>query len=68
MSLVMKSVQVRLEADAFDALRIVAAARNKDLGQTARSILTEALLGKLHQIEKAVGKLAVRKAAEGGGK
>lgn len=51
MSLDLKAVQVRLPEDAYDALRMIADAGEKDLGEVAREILTEALLGKSHAIK-----------------
>ena len=51
MSLELKPVQVRLTQEAYDTLRMIADAGNQDLGETARIILTEALLGKGHAIK-----------------
>lgn len=51
MSLELKPVQVRLPEDAYEALRMVADANDQDLGEVAREILTEALLGKSHAIK-----------------
>ena len=48
MSLDLKPVQVRLEHDAYDALRMMSALDGKDLGEKAREILTRALLGDVH--------------------
>lgn len=51
MSLELKPVQVRLPEEAYDALKMIADAKNHDLGEEAREILTEALLGKGHGIK-----------------
>lgn len=51
MSLDLKPVQVRLPEDAYEALRMIADAGDQDLGEVARQILTEALLGKSHAIK-----------------
>lgn len=48
MSLELKGVQVRLDRDAFDALRLLAAIEDKDLGEKARELLTKLLLGEAH--------------------
>lgn len=58
MSLELKSVHVRLDAEAREALRMVADVRGHDLGEAARHILTEALLGKAHAIKKVINSLA----------
>lgn len=50
----MKSVHVRLDADAHEALKVVACARGMDIGKCARVILTEALMGKIHTLQKAL--------------
>lgn len=54
MSLDLKSVHVRLTAEAHTALRMVSEVHGSDLGESARLILTEALLGKVYAIRKAV--------------
>jgi hypothetical protein len=51
MSLELKAVQVRLPEEAFDTLRQVAEVNDQDLGEAARVILTEALLGKGHAVK-----------------
>jgi len=51
MSLDLKPVQVRLPEDAYEALRMIAEVGDQDLGEAAREILTEALLGKSHAIK-----------------
>ena len=51
MSLDLKPVQVRLSEDAYDALKMLADANNHDLGEEAREILSEALLGKAHGVK-----------------
>ena len=48
MSLELKPVQVRLTPDAYEALRLLADIYDQDLGEAARQIITEALLGKCH--------------------
>ena len=50
MSLDLKPVQVRLTPDAYSVLDMLATAEQKDLGEVAREILTEALMGKGHAI------------------
>lgn len=57
MSLDLKPVQVRLSEDAYDALRIIAETNNHDLGEEAREILTEALMGKGHAIKLLLDRL-----------
>jgi hypothetical protein len=51
MSLDLKPVQVRLGQEAYEILDLLADADDKDLGEVAREILTEALLGKGHAIK-----------------
>lgn len=51
MSLDLKPVMVRLPEDAYEALRMLAEAKVHDLGEEAREILTEALLGKGHGLK-----------------
>ena len=58
MSVELKAVQVRLPEDAFEALRMIADAGNQDLGEVAREILTEALLGRGHAIKLLAERLA----------
>lgn len=50
MALDLKPVQVRLPEDAYEALRMIAEAEDKDLGEIAREILIESLLGKSHAL------------------
>lgn len=50
MSLDLKAVQVRLPVEAYEALRSLSEFEDKDLGEVARLILTEALLGKVHAL------------------
>lgn len=57
MSLDLKSIHVRLSHEAYAALRLVADVSGQDLGQAARLILTESILGKVHTINKALGKV-----------
>jgi plasmid stability protein len=59
MSLELKAVQVRLPEDAYEALRMIADAGDQDLGECARVILTEALLGKSHAIKVLAARLAL---------
>lgn len=51
MSLDLRPVQVRLPEDAYEALRMIADAGDKDLGEVARELLIESLLGKSHAIK-----------------
>lgn len=51
MSLDLKPVQVRLPNDVYDVLKMLADANDHDLGEEAREILTEALLGKGHVLK-----------------
>lgn len=51
MSLDLKPVQVRLPQEAYDVLRTLSDIDDKDMGEIARIILTEALLGKGHAIK-----------------
>jgi len=51
MSLDLKPVQVRLCEEAYETLQMLAQASEKDLGEVAREILSEALLGKGHGIK-----------------
>lgn len=51
MSLELKAVQVRLSEDAYEALRMIADVNDQDLGEAARLILTESLLGKSHSVK-----------------
>ena len=51
MSLDLKPVQVRLSEEAYETLQMLAQAEEKDLGEVAREILTEALMGKGHGIK-----------------
>ena len=57
MSLDLKPVLVRLPEEAYDALRMIADANNQDLGETARMILTESLLGKSYAIKVMAARL-----------
>jgi len=58
MSLDLKTVQVRLPRDAYEALAMLADAKDHDLGEEAREVLTEALLGKGHAIKVLAERLA----------
>jgi plasmid stability protein len=58
MALDLKAVQVRLPEDAYEALRLVAAVDDKDLGEAAREILTRALLGEAHVVKVAAARYA----------
>lgn len=57
MSLDLKSVMVRLPEDAYEALRMLSEAKQHDLGEEAREILTEALLGKSHGLKLLANRL-----------
>jgi len=58
MSLDLKPVQVRLSEDAYAALKMLADANDHDLGEEAREILSEALLGKGYGIKLLAKRLA----------
>lgn len=58
MSLELKPVQVRLPEDAYEALAMIAAANDRDLGEVAREILTKALLGEAHSIKVLAARLS----------
>ena len=58
MSLDLRPVQVRLPEDAYAALDMIAKAEGKDLGEVAREILTESLLGKSHAIKVLADRLS----------
>lgn len=58
MSLGLKPVQVRLPSDVYDVLKMIADANDHDLGEEAREILTEALLGKGHILKILARRLA----------
>lgn len=58
MSVELKALQVRLPAEAFDVLRMIADASDQDYGEVARVILTEALLGKGHALKVMAERLA----------
>lgn len=58
MSLDLKAVQVRLPEEAYDVLRMLADAGGQDLGEVAREILTDALLGKGHALKVLADRLA----------
>lgn len=58
MSLDLKPVQVRLPEDAYEALRMLAQAHEQDLGEVARELLTECLLGKAHAIKLLAARLS----------
>jgi plasmid stability protein len=75
MSLDLRPVQVRLPDDAYEALSMVAAAQDKDLGEVARELLTRMLLGEGHvirvaaeRLSRAVGRDNMRQGAVGNGK
>jgi hypothetical protein len=57
-SLELKPVQVRLPEDAYEALSMIAAAGDKDLGEVAREILIESLLGKAHALRMLADRLS----------
>lgn len=58
MSLDLKAVHVRLPEDAYEALRLIAAVDDKDLGEAAREILTRALLGEAHVVKLTAARFA----------
>lgn len=58
MSLDLKAVHVRLPEDAYEALRMIAAVDDKDLGEAAREILTRALLGEAHVVKLTAARFA----------
>ena len=58
MSLDLRPVQVRLPEDAYEALRMIADAQDKDLGEVLREIAIEALLGKSHAIRLLAARLS----------
>lgn len=58
MSLDLRPVQVRLPEDAYEALSMLAEATDKDLGEIAREILIESLLGKSHAIKLLASRLS----------
>lgn len=58
MSLELKPVQVRLCPEAYEALRMVADAQDKDMGEVLREIATESLLGKSHALKLLAARLA----------
>jgi plasmid stability protein len=58
MALDLKAVQVRLPEDAYEALRLIAAVDDKDLGEAAREILTRALLGEAHAVKVTAARFA----------
>ena len=66
MSLDLKPVQVRLSDEAYEALRLIAGVNEQDLGEAARLILTEALLGKAHAVKVMADRFA--RAVESGKK
>lgn len=58
MALDLKAVQVRLPEDAYEALRLIAAVDDKDLGEAAREILTRALMGEAHVVKLTAARFA----------
>lgn len=58
MSLELRPVQVRLPEEAYEALSMIAAADDKDLGEVAREILIESLLGKAHALRMLAARLS----------
>ena len=57
MSLDLKPVMVRLPVEAYEALKMLSDANEHDLGEEAREILTEALLGKGHGLKVIAARL-----------
>ena len=58
MSLELKAVQVRLTEEAYDVLSMIADAGDQDLGEVARIILTESLMGKGHALKLMAARFA----------
>jgi len=58
MSLELKAVQVRLSEEAYNALSMIADVNDQDLGEAARIILTESLLGKSHSVKVTAARFA----------
>lgn len=58
MALELRRVQVGLPDDVYQSLRVVANVNDQDLGEAARALLTESLLGKSHTIRLAAQRLA----------
>lgn len=57
MSAYLKPVQVRLPEDVYSVLKTIADANDHDLGEQAREILTEALMGKAHALKVTLARL-----------
>ena len=57
MALELKPVQVRIPEDVYDVLKMLADANDHDLGEEAREILTEAILGKGHTLKLLAARL-----------
>lgn len=51
MSLERKPVMIRLSSEAYDALALIAEVQDKDLGEAAREIVEEVLLGRAHLVK-----------------
>lgn len=51
MSLELKSVQVRLPPDVYEALEMIADANGHDLGEEARELLTKIIMGESHVLK-----------------
>jgi len=58
MSLDLRPVQVRLPDEVYETLRMIAEVNDQDLGEVARVILTEALMGKGHGIKMLAERLS----------
>lgn len=58
MSLELKAVQVRLPDEAMEALRLLADVGDKELGEVARELLTDCLLGKAHSVKLLADRLS----------
>jgi len=67
MSLELKPVQVRLPEEAYHMLDLIATAQDKDLGEVARELLYEVLMGKGHAIKVAAERLS-RAVTKGSGR
>jgi hypothetical protein len=58
MSLELRTVGLKLTQEAYDALVMLAEVNDRDLGEEARLLLTEILLGKVHAVRVVAARLA----------
>ena len=58
MSLDLKPVQVRLPEDVYDVLKMIADANDHDLGEEARELLIETIMGRGHTLRVAFARLS----------